>query len=505
MNGTAITLKYYEVYSEHEKRRYRDFLLSLSDDIRFDDDIWICLKRLRGAHETPCNVSIYFTNTPAEYKYMTKYYAILLLIQGKSVSSVHREVYSVNHFLRFMEDDDICKINVLTASRFKEYLDSKGIAEATRAKAWSDAGRFLTLMNGYDDMTLKNPLGDNIYQYERLHDNKYIAEHIAKQLDRAFKNGKIPLHIRCVYWLLRLIPSRISEILGMNIDCVKPFDGHFCIFIPTWKQSGGYREPIMRVIHVNDKGMGGYLLALLREQQKTSLIYQEYINDGKKGSLFTYRRQKKNTAINRYSVATRICISNNFKKICGDYGIKDEYGDNYCVASHQFRHNGITDRLRAGFTLPQIAEMTGHHGTAMIYASYAHMNLFPETLIEPNLYENQSQDDEKPYILFGGKILNMDAVNESRLLRNLRAHRVPGGICSDVTRCESGMWGCLSCEQFIPEKEQLPYFEEQVSAWKEKAELFKRDVLMRTNYMDIAKRFEVIVTKIKREDGQDNE
>jgi len=174
------------------------------------------------------------------------------------------------------------------------------------------------------------------------------------------------------------------------------------------------------------------------------------------------------------------------------------------VTSHQFRHNGITDRLRIGFTLPQIAEMTGHHGTAMIYASYAHMNLFPETLIEPNLYEAERLDGEPPHILFGGKILNMDAVNESRLLRNLRTHRVPGGICSDVTRCKSGMWGCLSCERFIPENEQLPYFEEQVSAWKEKAELFKHDALMHANYTDIAKRFEKIIAKIKREDGQDN-
>ena len=50
--------------------------------------------------------------------------------------------------------------------------------------------------------------------------------------------------------------------------------------------------------------------------------------------------------------------------------IKGEDGEIYKITSHQFRHNGVTDRLRAGFTLPQIAEMTAHHGTAMIYGSY---------------------------------------------------------------------------------------------------------------------------------------
>lgn len=123
------------------------------------------------------------------------------------------------------------------------------------------------------------------------------------------------------------------------------------------------------------------------------------------------------------------------------------------MTSHQFRHNGITDRLRAGFTLPQIAEMTAHHGTAMLYASYAHLNLFPETIVEPIKYETGA---EHSYVMFGGRILNMDAVTESRLLKNVRAHRVPGGICADVTHCQSGLWSCVDCECFVPEVEQLP-------------------------------------------------
>ena len=505
MNDTSLTLKYDEMYSEYEKRRYHDFLPSLSNELRFDDDTWICTKRMRSAHETHCNVSIYFSRIPEKYKTMVKYYAIILLIKGNGIRTVGKDVGNIAFFLRFIGDESIEKVNMLTASRFKEYLDGRDCAESTRAGIWSVTGRFLTRMNGYDGLKLANPFTEKVYEHHKLLDYKYIPDHVVKQLDHAFRDEKIPLHIRCAYWLLRLIPSRISEILGMKIDCVKPFDGHYCIFIPTWKQNGGYREPIMRVIHVNDEGMGGYLLALLREQQKTSLIYQEYVGSDKKGALFTYRRQLKDIVTKQYSVATQTCISHHFEKICDSYGIRDEQGNIFYVTSHQFRHNGITDRLRAGFTLPQIAEMTGHHGTAMIYASYAHMNLFPETLIEPNLYAAESPVSENPYVLFGGKILNMDAVNESRLLRNLRAHRVPGGICSDVTRCKSGMWDCLYCEQFIPEKEQLPYFEEQVSAWKEKAELFKHDASMCTNYTDIAKRFEAIVAKIKREDGQDNE
>ena len=74
--------------------------------------------------------------------------------------------------------------------------------------------------------------------------------------------------------------------------------------------------------------------------------------------------------------------------ICHRYGIWDEMGNVYVVTSHQFRHNGITDHLAAGFTAAQIAEITGHHGDVM---------------------------------------------------KNLRTHRVRGGICSDITNCKSDM------------------------------------------------------------------
>ena len=57
--------------------------------------------------------------------------------------------------------------------------------------------------------------------------------------------------------------------------------------------------------------------------------------------------------------------------------------------------------------------------------------------MEPIQYEKETQH---PYVMFGGRILNMDVVTESRLLKNIRSHRVPGGICADVTHCQSGLW-----------------------------------------------------------------
>ena len=86
---------------------------------------------------------------------------------------------------------------------------------------------------------------------------------------------------------------------------------------------------------------------------------------------------------------------------------------------------------------------------------------------------------------------------EVKLLMNLRAHRVPGDIC---IRCRSDMWNCLECVHFIPEKEQLPYFEEQAKAWRDKAEKFKNYSIMEANFSEIADRFQQIIQKVRKEE-----
>jgi hypothetical protein len=120
--------------------------------------------------------------------------------------------------------------------------------------------------------------------------------------------------------------------------------------------------------------------------------------------------------------------------------------------------------------------------------------------VEPIKYETEA---EHPYVMFGGRILNMDAVTESRLLKNIRAHRIPGGICADVTHCQSGLWSCVDCERYMPEAEQLMYFKEQVVAWDEKAKRFHAEKQMADNFEDISRKFRSIVEKL--EDGCYNE
>ena len=357
-------------------------------------------------------------------------------------------------------------------------------------------------MNGWDDTPLKNPFSISPFSRQMKVDDKYIPESVTLQLDGIFKQDEIALHLRCAYWLIRLIPSRISEVLGTNIDCLKRYNGNYVLFIPTWKQNGGQREPIMRSIHLEETGVAGYLIDIIKQQQEAARQLQEYMPDHKKGALLTCRKShvyggvSSNT--NYCTVLAIHSIWSALRNICVKYNIVDNNGQIYKVTSHQFRHTGITDRLAAGFTTAQIAEMTDHHGSAMILNSYNHLDLLPETIIEKQehvLQEKTSRDNR--YVLFGGRILNMEEQLEKRLLKNLRAHIVRGGICSDITGCKSDMWNCLDCKFFVPDAEQLDYYEAQATLWREKCVQFSSFPIIKGNAERNAELYEHILNKMK--------
>ena len=437
------------------------------------------------------------------------------MINGKTVNGVKTGLANLTLFFKFLSIQcnslPVDKCDIRVASKFKIHLDDADYAVSTKNSIWFNISTLFQTVNGIDGVSFKNPFADNPYAgYGKL-DYKYIPDEVLERLDTVFKEEAIDLHIKCIYWILRLIPSRINEVLAMKIDCLKPYNGNYVIFIPTWKQNGGNAEPILRSIHVKDTGIAGYLLDLIRKQQEVSMKLQEFLPEAKQGALFAHQRvhHLKNGSVSlhdKYYLVQIGQVSYHFKKICRQYNLTEGNGDIYKLTSHQFRHNGISDRLEAGFTFEQIADMTGHHGNAMIWNAYAHLDLKPKTITEKQRYVlEEPQNEENNCILFGGRILNMEEHLEKRLLKNIRAHRVRGGICSDIMGCKSDMWNCLDCKHFIPDKEQIAYFEKQVTAWNDKAEKFRDFPIIKSNSLKNSQLFEKVVAKIKHEGGGTNE
>lgn len=493
-------------FEADEKERYRDFLRELGSCVRFEEDVWLCDNRARYPYGTKHLITLYFSTIPEEFRELAKYYAILRLLGGVTVRTLKTNLFGLAVFFAFLSERGIAYLsaaNIHLAYSFRQELDSRGYTSSNKNRIWGDVSTLYTIMRDFQEEALKNPFGKNPYPAHEQKEAKFIPDSVTEQLDRIFRKDEIPLEIRVVYWVLRLIPSRVSEVLSMRIDCMKRYMGDYVLFIPTWKQNGGHKAPIIRSIHIQNEGMGAFLIDLLGQQQKIAEGFQQFMPEGRKGALFTYRRRiiRKDGSTDwtqSYLVLQWNTVSRRLKEICERYDVRGENGGRYVFTSHQLRHNGITDRLVAGFTIEQVAEMTGHHGDAMLWGAYAHLDQNPEQTLNRQR-EVIREPAGNPYVLFGGRILHMDEASETRLLKNLRAHRVRGGVCCDITHCKSDMWNCLDCKKFVPDMEQLPFFEEQVQAWEEKAERFAQYPLLRQNAVRNAGLFREVAGKIRME------
>ena len=495
-----------ENFISSKKAEYIRFAEQLGSNVCFLEDKWRCDKLRRAPAEDFGSFTLYFSKVPDQYKEMVKYFSIIRIIQGLTIGSAKVDVVGLTKFFDFWtakyKSVGLHKCDEFIAAKFCQHLEEQKLAESTKHLTWGSTRVFFQTMNGWDDTPLKNPFSISPFCRQTKVDDKYIPESVILQLDGIFKQDEIALHLRCAYWLIRLIPSRISEVLGTNIDCLKRYNGNYVLFIPTWKQNGGRREPIMRSIHLEETGIAGYLIYIIKQQQEVARQLQKHMTGHKKGALLAYRKSHVYKGVssdtNYCTVLAIYSMWSALRSICVKYHVANNDGQIYKVTSHQFRHNGITDRLAAGFTTAQIAEMTDHHGSAMILNSYNHLNLLPETIIEKQEYVLQEENGrENRYVLFGGRILNMEEQLERRLLRNLRAHKVRGGICCDITGCKSDMWNCLECESFAPDADQLEYYVEQAVLWREKCVRFKKFPIIKGNAERNVELFERVLIKLK--------
>lgn len=60
------------------------------------------------------------------------------------------------------------------------------------------------------------------------------------------------------------------------------------------------------------------------------------------------------------------------------------------------------------------------------------------------------------------------------------------------------MWDCISCKNFIPEKEELDFFREQADKWLEKVNNFKSQIQLYENFMNLSSKYGEFVDIMER-------
>lgn len=462
-------VKFLKKYTEEEIEFEKDRIIETMGKFKFEDDVWCCNKLKKNEIEKASNHTVYFTTIHSEYKNIVKRYVLASHENNEPIQSITRSVTNIKVLTKFLEENSIKikDINKNVVFELKKYLEVN--EKDGKNGIWGTLKKFFDCISKMNDSPQinyfkgKNPFPRKASRY----DDKYIPEYIIKQMDKVFKSQEIDLEIRVVYWICRSIPSRINEVLEVDINCIKAFnDNTKVLLLPTRKQTKSERAEIRRV-YFEYIGHGKFLNDLINEQIEVSKSLQCKLKEEERGYLFTKTIKKRSKKSNvKYESKKAILLKYDstrsaFNAILRENKVVDENGDIYKFTTHQLRHNGITDRLYSGFSIAQVSYMTAHKSMKMIEESYNH----PQKEVIVSKQRMVQATEEKAY--FRGKILNLDERREKMLLQNIRAKRIEKlGICSDFTDCKS--YQCLACEHLIPEVELLPYYREQINELEKK-------------------------------------
>lgn len=512
--SNAIKIHYTSNKSLENKQELYESLSMFTDVSTFEENKWYLNNKKKTSSETPASYALYFASIPSVYVTTVKYFILLLLLKGRSIKTLQGHLFSLTTFLKFLgkEYDGILlkQIDTSIIMHYEEFVYKSKFTKATKESLWSTINVFFLTMSTWDGLPKIKGVNRHYNPFsrtsaDRLLSQKYIPLNMLEQVDKVFWEKDIPHHIKTIYWICRLIPSRINEVTTLPIECLKPYGkNEYVLTLNMFKQNGGYLEPELRMIHLKYDDMGKYLIDLIRTQQQISKNLKHLLDDNQKGYLFTYcGHVKSDKLIQRENVLDEYkpvllhdkAVRNQFNKIMLENNIRDEQNNHFYFTSHQLRHNAITDRIYEGFTLLEIRDMTAHKSNAMIEGSYIHPDKEKLAKIASNV---DAEQEPAGGVYFKGKIIDTEnTLLVKRLLAKPRSHKIGRlGICSDITGCKNEMFECFNCKYFVPNAEELPHFEEQALEWKKKVTLFEKNPMMKENALYNLSLIQKIVEKI---------
>lgn len=450
----------------------------------FDDDTWVVDNAFCDKNTNRNKKSIYFSQIKNEpLKNEVKLWILYRLMKRRSVSTLVDDVTHVSKLANCI-DGNINSFDKITPAHVLNFynLIFENSPEITLRGQLRDWYGVKTFANEMKLKTLKSCMNKYVveqYPQNPKVDSKYIPDDVAIKMDIIMKLDTIPLAYRCVYWSLRLIPNRITEVLSLTTNCLKQIDEDtYMITFPTFKQAGSYYKGSVKMIELKYDGIGKFYIDLIKSQ----IEYTQGLNKNDQFLLYTpvYRMTKPNDKIKFSLMPGRelILLDSHdiwrfFKKVCTAYELKDESGNLVSLTSHQFRHNAITDRLTSGIFRPiEVMGLTAHHNTQMIEQSYTHRSA-----------KDLSIENKK--VVFRGRIINTDNdLQENAILKRPFAKRIYKlGVCSDVRECSHDKSQCLRCPYLIPNADELDYYQNEINDWQIK--LDKANAVGNTDFAEL--------------------
>ena len=456
-------------YTDEEREK---ILLSFSSVSEFMDDNWVIDKKEVDMNFPQAVRTINFEEFPNAAKPELKDWALNQMMEGKKLKGISGRLSVLKDFFGSITVP-VSKVSAVDIMKFYDDVMQDDTCANTKIGKWN------ILRNFFDEIGCDKQV-EMMCSYilpnlsKRKISSKYIPEEVAAKIDVYFKDEFIPTAYRCIYWIMRLYPTRVEEVVSIKKDAlVLVGEGVYQLSVPISKTAGNNDVPEPKVIKIDCRTkITEYLIKILKQQ----IAYTEkYMPDS--SFLFCSRRVCYSSELERYEefgsvrVVNQYMVQNFIREVGKRLGLKDENGDSFTLTTHKFRHTAVTDRLQSGiFTRVDTMYETGHKNLAMIDNNYAHGKK-PEPL-EPE---------------FRGKVTDNTRRITMILARPYAKTLFGIGICADIRDCKSDRIACLSCPYLHVSPDAVQYMKKDYEDWKMKYK--KCSAMGNTSYATVCKRW----------------
>lgn len=439
-------IRYIEPYSDVIKAKLENRVKSyLGHEGSFDDDVWVYKNHANYKKSSESDFCFRFLSVPLPYKIITKYF-ILRDLRSPGTSEIR--IVSLHQFFRFiLEKYHILNLNDLNYNILEDYrnhLEKLDIQAKNIKDKWNYLKHFFDIMSDFDEVPrMTFPADPNYGPIKRkkssLKEDNELPKEVFLELDRVLLGYRetIPIHFQCVYWTLRLIPSRINEVLDMYTDtALRSINNEIKITIPVPKPSTDL-DIIEKIVSLTGESKAEeFLINLLEQQREVSLGLQDKVRELglTEGLLYTALKTERNHTKILESLSYSKVILGRFtekdfhrwltrimKKAStildeqgnNIYNLFDEEGVLYHITSHDFRHEGITNRLDYGFVSHKVMFLAGLVTEDTLFDYYTSR---PNTVVQSEPIYKTTYDIKSPE----EKVIRAtDIIGDYELMKNV--------------------------------------------------------------------------------------
>ena len=287
-------------------------------------------------------------------------------------STLNNKLGHLKHFSEYINKESIVKVQDIDRQvilGFFNYLSSKKLAGRTRNGIIGTLNEFIEYCQNYKplEITEARLIFPEDYPKREKSQVKDVPPYVLKQLDNNIHHLARPIALQVK--ILRETGMRISEVVGLSINCIQPDnDGDWWIY--------PYREKMEKESRLLiTKELAQEIIEqqkFIREEVSADFTYLFCTTEG--SSWFDgYRNPNNKTIRKELNHFVPIPKQINQKVVRGylyylanEHNITDVSGSIYPVwRCHQFRHTHLSDCARKGMGIAHIMQRAGHLTPAM--------------------------------------------------------------------------------------------------------------------------------------------